>query len=147
MNNPFDYDAFEGIVFSLNAKDRVIASQDPAIYVTWEGASREAVHGFVLHWENRAIHFAATYEIEVIKDEAGRKKAEKLKWTIDRIGTGSWKSEVGPYHFQAPDERRLACELAVKALAIFPRTFRPIPTLVSARLSERWRRLLYGPSH
>jgi hypothetical protein len=53
-----DYDAVERLTFSLNAKDRVLGTEDPTVYVVWEGGSKEAVHGFVLRWGQRAIHLA-----------------------------------------------------------------------------------------
>jgi hypothetical protein len=140
MKERFDYDALERISFSLNRRDRLIRTQNPAIYVEWEGASKEDVHGFVLHLEEREIHFVATLGITAVQD-ATHTKEENLEWIVTKIGTQSWKSKVRPYQFADPDERRLVCKLAVEALAIFPASYDP-PTItrVSAHLSESLRR-------
>jgi hypothetical protein len=147
MKERFDYAALQGLKFAINAKDRVIGTQNPAIYVKWEGASKEAVHGFVLHWEGREIHFVADCRAEALGNEATPKE-EKIDWTITNVGTRSWKSGLRPYHFQDAEERRLACELAAQALVAFPAMYEPSTvTHVSARLSEGMERLLYRGMH
>jgi hypothetical protein len=147
MKQPPDYKAMQRISFFLNPQDRIIGTQDPSIYVQWEGGSREGVHGFVLHWGARAIHFLANYKLGNFIDQTTKKKEETLEWTITSIGTRSWKSDVGPFEFSDIHERRIACELAVKALAIFPRTYNVIATHTSARLSEAIQNSLYGRIH
>jgi hypothetical protein len=148
MAQHLKYDAVERLTFSLYARDRLIGTEDSTVYVVWEGASKEAVHGFVLHWGPRAIHFVADLAVKGSLNPTTNKKEETVEWTIIDIGTRSWRSDVSPFRFTDPGERRVACELAVKALTVFPGTYHEsIVTHTAAELVEGLRRSLYGRIH